>query len=245
MAKEMERRGSAGSRPTRSGPRAAGQEDPESLARATILERVSEVRILEPSLSRELIRRRQELGLDKYDEMWDGVYVMPPLANNPHQTLVSLLLSVLQAVVMLPGRGLVLPGANVSDRRHKWEESYRVPDVVVVLPNSRAIDCVTHWFGGPDFLIEIQSPDNDTEDKIPFFSRIKVRELLIIHRDSRQLRLFRHDGEDLIPVEPTDFQGKKWLVSTVIPLAFRRPTARGNPRTEVVRTDDTPGHWTL
>jgi hypothetical protein len=113
MAKEVEQRGSAG-------PRAAGQEDPESLARAAILERVSEVRILELSLARELIRRRQELGLDKYDEMWDGVYVMPPLANNPHQTLVSLLLSVLHAVIMLPGRGLVLPGANVSDRRHKW-----------------------------------------------------------------------------------------------------------------------------
>jgi Uma2 family endonuclease len=239
MTKEMEQR------PTRSGPRAGGQEDPESLARAAILERVSQVRILEPSLARELIRRRQELGLDKYDEMWDGVYVMPPLANNPHQTLVSLLLSVLHTVIMLPGRGLVLPGANVSDRRHKWEESYRVPDVVVVLPNSRAIDCVTHWFGGPDFLIEIQSPDDDTEDKIPFFSRIKVRELLLIHRDSRQLRLFRHDGEDLIPVEPTEFQGKKWLASTVVPVAFRRAAARGNPRTEVIRTDDTPGHWTL
>ena len=42
--------------------------------------------------------------------------------------------------------------------------------------------------GGPDFLVEVQSPHDDTEVKIPFYSELQVRELLIIHRDTRALR---------------------------------------------------------
>ena len=32
-----------------------------------------------------LIRERRECGGDRYDEVWDGVYVMSPLADNEHQ----------------------------------------------------------------------------------------------------------------------------------------------------------------
>ena len=34
-----------------------------------------------------LIRERRESGGDRYDEVWDGVYVMSPLADNEHQQL--------------------------------------------------------------------------------------------------------------------------------------------------------------
>ena len=34
-----------------------------------------------------LIRDRRESGGDRYDEVWDGVYVMSPLADNEHQQL--------------------------------------------------------------------------------------------------------------------------------------------------------------
>jgi len=34
-----------------------------------------------------LIERRRETGADRYDEVWDGVYVMAPLATNEHQRL--------------------------------------------------------------------------------------------------------------------------------------------------------------
>src|SRR5436305_884473 len=134
-------------------------------------------RILEPALVRELIRERQTLGIDKCDEVWEGVYVVPPLANNPHQTLVMDFAEIIRALI---GRenGQVFPGANVSDRRKNWEKSFRCPDVVVVLKDGKAVDCDTHWMGGPDFLIEIESPGDDTYDKIPFYSKLVVRELL-------------------------------------------------------------------
>jgi Uma2 family endonuclease len=201
------------------------------------------VLILDPELARALIVERQKRGIDKYDEVWDGVYVMPATASNPHQELVLSLCIILGQSIGAPQGGVVLPGANVSDRRKGWESSHRCPDVVVVLQGSRAVDCTTHWFGGPDFLVEIQSPNDDTEQKIPFYSRIGVRELLNIQRDTRRLRLFRHDGQQLTLVEPSDFQGQKWLVSEVVPLAFRQKASRRHPRTELRRTDGQDGSW--
>jgi Putative restriction endonuclease len=219
--------------------------DERNLIQERVLDKVSEVRILDPALSREVIRQRQERGIDKYDEVWEGVYIVPPLAINPHQDLATALAAIGFIVITLEGHGRVEAGANVSDRRSGWEHNFRDPDVVVVLDGSRAVDCRTHWMGGPDFLIEVRTPGDETEEKIQFYSRIQVRELLVIHRDTRELRLYRHDGQELRLVEPSDFRGKKWLVSAVVPLAFRRKAQRGEPATEVRRTDKRTGSWTV
>ena len=42
-----------------------------------------------PSLAAEIIAKRQETGADSYDEVWEDVYVMAPMANNEHQDLVG------------------------------------------------------------------------------------------------------------------------------------------------------------
>lgn len=198
--------------------------------------------ILEPSLVRDLIRERQSRGIDRYDEVWDGVYVMPPLANNPHQRLVFDACMVLDTVVR-PAGGRVQPGANVSDRREGWEKSFRAPDVVVVLKDGLAIDCETHWFGGPDFLMEVKSPGDDTELKIPFYSKINVRELLVVHRDTRHLRLYRHDGEQLMLIGESQRKKSPWLKSEVLPLEFRWKSTKSGPRTEARRMDGKKGQW--
>lgn len=168
---------------------------------------------------------------------------MPAMASNPHQQLVFSLCFIFGEVIVAVGRGLVLPGANVSDRRKGWEDNHRCPDIVIVLENSRAVDCTTHWFGGPDFLVEIQSPGDDTEKKIPFYGKIGVRELLIINRDSRQLRLYRHNGQELVQVGESSRTSKKWLTSEVIPLAFRWKANKNDPGTEVRRTDGKKQTW--
>ena len=38
---------------------------------------------------------------------------------------------------------------------------------------------------------------------------------------------------------------KEWLVSEVLPLAFRRTVRKGAPRTQVRRSDAKPGLWTV
>ena len=192
-----------------------------------------------------LIAERKRKGLDRYDEVWEGMYVMAAVPNNAHQKLLDDLGDIFTEVVKRGKLGDKYQGANVSDRRKGWDANFRVPDLVVVLKNSRAVDCGTHFCGGPDFLVEIQSPGDDSEDKVPFYSKIGVRELLIVHRDKRTLRLLRLQDEELILVEPSLLDGKEWLVSTVLPLAFRRTVRRGVALTQVRRTDGKPGLWTV
>lgn len=199
--------------------------------------------LLDQEFTEDLIEQRQKLGIDCYDEVWNGVYVMASMPNLTHQRIVRALTNVLTGIVVDEERGEVYPGANVSDRRTNWKRNFRLPDIVVVLEDSWAVDCGTHLFGGPDFLVEVFSPGDDTDLKIPFYSQIRVQELLVIHCDTRQLRLYRHHGEELAPVEPTLFEGKRWLVSDVLPLAFRRIVHKGKPRTELKRTDGKPGRW--
>jgi len=200
--------------------------------------------VLDRDVSRQLIRQRKRLRQDRYDEVWDGFYIMPTLPNLDHQELVLDLSGVYKSVVK-PEGGSVYPGANVSDRPKNWKENYRCPDSVVLLKNSRAKKRDTHIFGGPDFLTEIRSPDEDPTEKIPFYSKIQARELLIMDRDTRELTLLRHEGAQLVEGEATTFQGERWLVSEVLPLAFRRIVQKGKPRTEIRRTDGTAGHWIL
>jgi Uma2 family endonuclease len=193
----------------------------------------------------ELIEERKRIGADRYDEVWDGVYVMPSMPTLKHQELVSDLDAVFTEVVKRAGLGKVYPGVNVSDRGADWKQNYRVPDLVVILKNSRAVSHSTHVQGGPDFLIEIESPGDDSEEKFPFYGQIGVREMLLIHRDRRTLRLLRLQGRELVLVPASPVQGERWLVSAVLPLAFRRRIQRGKPVTVIRRTHGRSRLWTV
>src|SRR5438309_379365 len=69
----------------------------------------NKVLILDQELIRELIQERHERGIDRYDEVWEGVYIVPPLATNPHQGLVAALIAILYNVITLEGLGQVFP----------------------------------------------------------------------------------------------------------------------------------------
>src|SRR5256714_2607764 len=114
--------------------------------------------IRDAGLFDQLIQERKRKGIDLYDEVWEGVYVMPTMASPEHQDLVHDLDAILDGIVKRPGLGKVYPGVNVSDRRTNWKKNYRVPDLAVVLKTGRAVICSNHVFGGPDFVVEIESP---------------------------------------------------------------------------------------
>ncbi len=113
--------------------------------------------VTDPELEESLLMSRRAMGGDRYDEVWEGIYVMSPLANNEHQALVSDLTTVLNIVVGWTGEGTVFAGVNVSDRREDWQQNYRCPDVAVFLRNTQAENHGAFWFGGPDFAVEITS----------------------------------------------------------------------------------------
>lgn len=195
-------------------------------------------------LERALIRRRRRLGHDLRDEVWNGVYVMSPFPRNSHQRVVGHLDMVLRLTIELTGRGVVLPGANISDRDDDWKQNYRIPDCCVFLNGSRAQDRDTHWFGGPDFCVEVASPGERVEDKLAFYASVGTREMLLILRSPLRLQLMRLDGAEFKAVGESTSDNPIWLESSVVPLAFRL-SGKPKARTIEVRRTDEPGEWTI
>ena len=120
--------------------------------------------ICDSLLEERLRAERAASGADGYDEVWEGVHMMAPLPNNEHQLLVGRLTRVLDEIVTDRTLGQVLPGVNVSDRSVGWEHNYRVPDVAVFLNDTRAVNRACFWQGGPDFVIEIVSPQDKARE---------------------------------------------------------------------------------
>ncbi|MBV8676197.1 MAG: Uma2 family endonuclease [Planctomycetaceae bacterium] len=133
------------------------------------------VLVLDPSEQADVIRRRKESDCDRFDEVWDGVYVVSPNPNLEHQGVGTALATVLTIAIEWTGLGHVFQGVNVSDREDDWEHNYRIPDVAVYLQGNPARACVTHWFGGPDLAFEIVSPNDRCREKLPFYASIRTR----------------------------------------------------------------------
>ena len=187
--------------------------------------------IRDADLERRLISERQRIGADKYDEVWEDVYMMAPAPNIEHQQIVMRLTIALDQIINETQMGEVFPGVHVSDREDDWKTNYRVPDVAVFLNGGQAINRETHWYGGPDLTIEVISPDDQAREKISFYSAIGVRELLLISRDPWQLELLRNIDGALLNVKVSDLESGQPISSEVVPLSFR--LVQGEPRPQI------------
>lgn len=194
--------------------------------------------IMDRGWAKSLRQERAIAGSDRWDEVWEGTYMMTPLPNNEHQEFVNRLAAVFQDTVGWSGRDLVFPGTNVSDREKGWEHNYRCPDVAVYLAGTRAKNCDTHWCGGPDFAVEIVSDDDLSRDKIPFYAKVGTREMLIIDRDPWSLELFRLTKRALKSVGTSTIESDAVLTSQMLPLSFRLMSGRDRPSIHVTRTSD-------
>ena len=200
--------------------------------------------VLDPAEERRLKRERALTGADRFDEVWDGVYIMSPLANNEHQFFAVELALVIRQVVTAPTEGLVFAGVNVSDREEKWKKNYRCPDVAVFLNGNPAQDRDTHWYGGPDFAVEVVSPGDRSRDKLDFYAGVGVRELLIVDRKPWRLELYRLDGSRRRPVAVATPKKLVQLTSEVLRLRFTLRAAKPRPQL-VASTVDGKRKWTI
>jgi Uma2 family endonuclease len=194
--------------------------------------------VLDSHIAEQLRQERAEAGSDRWDEVWEGDYMMAPLPNNEHQELVNRLAVIFLDTVGWDSGDIVLPGANVSDRVIGWEYNYRCPDIVVYKSDTRAANCDTHWNGGPDVAVEIVSDDDRTRDKVPFYSKVGTRELLVVDRDPWSLELFRLVGKKLKSVGISSGKRAIVLPSRILPLSFHLVRGKLRPMIEVVRSTD-------
>ena len=149
----------------------------------------------------QLLAERHRLGLDVRDEMWEGELHMVPPPTFGHQEREA----ALAAVLLPPARAMGLrlatePGLYASD------DSWRVPELAVARPEQVAHRGIE---GGAVLVVEIRSPGDETDAKVPFYARFGVEELLVVDRDTAAVELRRLDGQHLRPVAPGD---DGWLV---------------------------------
>ncbi len=198
---------------------------------------VEALTVTDPDLIRSLKAEREASGLDRRDEMWEGVYVMSPLANLEHQWFAGRFWLVFYTVIDSADLGITYNGFNLSDRDEGWLQNYREPDVGVYLAGNPARDCGTHMCGGPDFAIEILSPNDPARRKRDFYAAIGTKELLIFDRDPWSFELYRlAEGRlDLVGIStPND---SHVLVSQSLPLTFRLVPGDPRPTIEVARSE--------
>ena len=196
--------------------------------------------VSDPEWVRRFRAEREGAEGSQHDEVWDGVYMLMPLPNIQHQKLAHEIAFVFREVVAEIEGGEAFGPVNVSDRVEGWAQNYREPDAGVILKGGRARDCGTHYCGGPDFLVEILSPHDLARDKIPFYSEIGVRELLIVERKPWALELYRLAEGHLVLAGRSDLEDPAELVSEVLPLSFRLVTGPERPMIEAAHRDGRP-----
>jgi Uma2 family endonuclease len=195
--------------------------------------------ILPKSDFKRILRERRISGGDRYDEVWNGVYVMSPIADNEHQKLgFELAMGFNLSLADCKIASQVFPGCNVSDRDDDWTKNYRCPDVAVFLPGNPAQDRGSHWLGGPDFAVEIVSRGDRSRKKFEFYAKVGVHELLIVNRRPWRLELYHRTANDWTLVGQSTPEVQNSLASRVLPLTLRLVPDLPRPKIELIRVPD-------
>jgi Uma2 family endonuclease len=133
-----------------------------------------------------LLDRRRRLGLDSGDEMWEGVLHMNPGPHGRNHRMSQQLAEVLGPIAR--GAGLV---PAMGDFNLGSERDYRVPDGGIHRPGPDEMYYVT-----AALVVEIVSPGDETWEKLPFYGRHEVDEVLIVEPQKRLVEwLGLEDGD--------------------------------------------------
>ena len=179
------------------------------------------------------LAHRKAIGADRWDEMWEGVLHALSTPGVEHQRILDELVVFLGPLIERTQRGTFLSRINVFDESSRLE-NYRIPDATFVAAGREAIlvhDGVRG--GGPDAVIEVRSPGDESYEKLPFYAHLSVREVVIVDRDTKRPEVYRLAGSSYVAVA-ADRDG--WVTAEAMRLRFRR--APGRTSLVVVDLDD-------
>lgn len=198
------------------------------------------------------LARSRPRGLAPRDEVWEGeLHMVPPPHGDhgrlndhlalfflPHWEQLGLGVTYSEAGVRRPGSGQIgVLGESVP-------ADYRTPDRSF-LCSERQDRFQGGWIvGGPDVVLEIVSPGDETRARLPFYRDVGVREVILIDRDTRRVEVLRpsdghpNDGG----WEPTPAAADRSLGSAVLGTRFRveAPARPGRPPALRVWREDDP-----
>lgn len=130
-----------------------------------------------------LVQRRHELGLDLFDEVWEGAYHMAPAADARHGLVDHSL-----AVLLEPNAraaGLIGTGPfNLGQ-----PDDYRVPDHGYHRETPQGA-----WVPTAAIVVEVVSADDETYAKFGFYAARGVDEVIVADPQQRSVRCFCNEG---------------------------------------------------
>jgi Uma2 family endonuclease len=145
-----------------------------------------------------LLERRKRLGLDRHDEVWEGVLHIMPSPSGEHAVIAQQLAEILGPVARAAGLEPTMYDFNLGDSK----ESFRVPDGGLHRSRPRGI-----WIPTAALVVEILSPGDETSEKLPFYAAHEVDEIVIVdpnQRDVDWLKLTSGEPEGQPRYEPIE-----------------------------------------
>jgi Uma2 family endonuclease len=153
--------------------------------------------VLDPQTTgfEELLVRRRRAGLDRLDEVWDGVLHMVPAPSSEHARVTQQVAVALDRPAHTAGLIPAMGEFNLGES----EQDFRVPDGGVLRPGADGT-----WLPTAALVVEIVSLGDETWDKLPFYAAHGVDEVLIVDPTKRSIDWLALDGGEYRPVERSE-----------------------------------------
>jgi hypothetical protein len=123
-----------------------------------------------------LLERRRQAGVDRLDEVWQGVHHMVPGPSFEHARISQQLAVLLDGPARAGGLLAAISEFNLGESEH----DFRVPDGGLHRPGAAGV-----WLSTAALVVEILSPDDETWQKLPFYAAQNVDEVLIVDPTAR------------------------------------------------------------
>jgi len=134
-----------------------------------------------------LLERRRQAGVDRLDEVWQGVRHMVPGPSYEHARITQRLAVLLDGPAHAAGLEPAMGEFNLGESEH----DFRVPDGGLHRPGAAGV-----WLPTAALVVEILSPGDESWQKLPFYAAHNVDEILIVDPAERTVTwLGLRDGE--------------------------------------------------
>ncbi len=150
--------------------------------------------VLEPHMPEiEALKERRRLsGIDRLDEVWEGVLHMVPAPSGGHAAITTQLTEQLAPLARAAGLKPTMGEFNLGES----EGDFRVPDAGLHRGFSDQV-----WYPTAAMVIEIVSPNDETWQKLPFYAAHDVDEVLIVDPAERSVHWLTLAGGEYREVE--------------------------------------------
>jgi Uma2 family endonuclease len=138
-----------------------------------------------------LLERRRRSGLDRLDEIWEGVLHMVPAPTDGHGDIESQLHRIIGAPAKQAGLRMI-GQSNLGESEH----DFRVPDSALHRPGGAGT-----WHPTAALVIEIVSPGDESWEKLSFYAAHDVDEVLIVDPQERSVDWLALSSGEYRPVE--------------------------------------------